>query len=256
MATLGESWHQGETLVAGIGQGYVLSTPLQLAVMAARIANGGLRVEPTLSRMTPTEGEQGFLDANAAGPLPTEPPPSIGVSKAHLDAVRRGMFAVSNGPRGTARRHGIPIDGWRLSGKTGTTQVRRITMRERETGIRREDELPWELRNHALFVCYAPEESPRYALSICVEHGGGGSSAAAPVARDIMLETLRLDPARKRPGEEPRVEDLEPNLRAMMEEAHATADMVSATYGPPPPPGFLDEDDETPISPSLEGISQ
>ncbi|WP_413205526.1 penicillin-binding protein 2 [Rhodospirillum sp. A1_3_36] len=252
-ATLGESWHQGETLVAGIGQGYVLSTPLQLAVMAARIANGGLQVQPILSRMAPSPSEQGFLDANAAGLQGAEPPPSIGVSKAHLDAVRRGMFAVSNGPRGTARRHGIHVEGWRLSGKTGTTQVRRITMRERETGIRREDQLPWELRNHALFVCYAPEASPRYALSVCVEHGGGGSSAAAPVARDIMLETLRLDPARKRPGEEPRIEDLEPELRALLEEAHATADMVSQPYGPPLPPDFLDDDDETTIPPIGEG---
>jgi penicillin-binding protein 2 len=254
-ATLGESWHQGETLVAGIGQGYVLATPLQLAVMTARIANGGLAVRPTLSRMPPSPaGEQGFLDANAAEAQVAAAPP-IGITKAHLDAVRKGMWSVSNGPRGTARRLGIHVPGWELSGKTGTTQVRRITMRERETGIRREDELPWELRNHALFVCYAPEDSPRYALALCVEHGGGGSSAAAPIARDIMLETLRLDPARKRPGEEPAIADLEPDLRALMEEAHAMAEQAAAPYGPPAPAELV-EDEGVFVAPTPEDLSR
>ncbi|MBK1663365.1 penicillin-binding protein 2 [Rhodospirillum rubrum] len=247
-ATLGEGWHQGETLLAGIGQGYVLTTPLQLAVMTARIANGGLKIMPRLSRFAAKPDSPGFLAASAQE-VPAAPP--LGIAKAHLDAVRRGMWAVVNGERGTARRAaGIPVAGWEMSGKTGTTQVRRISMRERETGIRREDQLPWELRNHALFVCYAPEDAPRYAVALCVEHGGGGSSAAGPIARDIMLETLRLDPARKRPGEEIKMADLPPAARALVAQAHAAA----TPMGPPLPPDGLPEDsEETPGSEEIDG---
>ncbi|GEO82671.1 penicillin-binding protein 2 [Pararhodospirillum oryzae] len=214
-ATMGDVWHQGETLNAGIGQGYVLTTPLQLAVMTSRLVNGGLKVDPILSRMPTKPSPEGFLAANAADPAP---PASMGIAKMHLDVVRAGMMAVVNGARGTARAAAIPVPGWEMGGKTGTTQVRRISMRERETGVRSQDELPWELRNHALFVCYAPESAPRYALALCVEHGGGGSSAAAPIARDIMLETLRLDPSRLRPGEEIPVSALPPRARALLEE--------------------------------------
>ncbi|WP_081581687.1 penicillin-binding protein 2 [Pararhodospirillum photometricum] len=223
-ATMGEPWHQGETLNAGIGQGYVLTTPLQLAVMTARLANGGLRVNPILSRMPTKPPPGGFMAANAAPEPP--PPASMGLAKMHLDVVCAGMSAVVNGPRGTARAAAIPVPGWEMSGKTGTTQVRRITMRERETGVRKEESLPWELRNHALFVCFAPENAPKYALALCVEHGGGGSSAAAPIARDIMLETLRLDPARRRPGEETPVAALPPEARALLERAYAAAQVA------------------------------
>lgn len=87
-----------------------------------------------------------------------------------------------------------------MAGKTGTAQVRRISLRERESGVRKNEELPWRFRDHALFVGYAPIENPRYAISVVVEHGGGGSSVAAPIARDVMIETLERDPARLAPG--------------------------------------------------------
>jgi penicillin-binding protein 2 len=120
------------------------------------------------------------------------------------------MYDVINGPAGatTAASNGklrfkdAERKTWTMSGKTGTTQVRRISTAERESGVRDQDELPWELRNHALFVAYAPEHEPRYAISVVVEHGGSGAGVAAPIARDIMEKVLELDPSRK-----PRVDD-------------------------------------------------
>jgi len=192
-ATLGEPWHPGETYNIGIGQGYVLTTPLQLAVMTARIANGGLAVTPRLTKTQDNEAE------TAGPPAPGEQDdmPPVGISRLHLAEVRRGMYEVVNGPRGTARASKLRGTEEIMSGKTGTTQVRRITMAERDAGLREQDELPWRERNHALFVAYAPENNPRYALSVVVEHGGGGSAVAAPIARDIMEQVLDLDPSVK-----------------------------------------------------------
>ena len=185
-ATLGEPWQPGETFNVGIGQGYVLSTPLQLAVMTARLANGGLAVEPKLLKTD----QDGGLD-------PADLLPSTGINRLHLAEVRRGMYEVVNGQRGTARASKLRGTEEIMSGKTGTTQVRRITMAEREAGVREQHELAWRERNHALFVGYAPENAPRYAISVIVEHGGGGAAVAAPIARDIMEQVLIHDPALK-----------------------------------------------------------
>lgn len=187
-ATLGEPWQQGETFNIGIGQGYVLTTPLQLAVMSARLATG-LAVEPVITRQVMLDGSVVQRPPQAFEPL--------NVDSAHVAVARRGMFEVLNGPRGTARASKLRVDGAQMSGKTGTTQVKRITMAERDAGLPKADEIPWNERTHALFVAYAPEDNPRYALSVIVEHGGGGSAVAAPIARDIMTEVLRLDPSRK-----------------------------------------------------------
>ncbi|MEO5374515.1 MAG: penicillin-binding protein 2 [Alphaproteobacteria bacterium] len=185
-ATLKDIWHPGETLVAGIGQGFMLTTPLQLAVMAARIGNDGLKVEPRLT-----------VDTRSAKAIAANPLPSIGVSAKSIAVVRRGMYAVSNVQGGTAYASRLNFEGMVLSGKTGTSQVRRISASERATGVRKNEDLPWEERDHALFVAYAPEESPRYSICVVVEHGGSGSKAAAPIARDVMREILRHDPVRK-----------------------------------------------------------
>lgn len=187
-ATLGEPWQQGETFNIGIGQGYVLTTPLQLAVMSARLATG-LAVEPVITRQVMLDGSVVQRPPQAFEPLNIDP--------AHIAVARRGMYEVLNGPRGTARASKLRLDGVQMSGKTGTTQVRRITMAARDAGLPKGDEVPWNERTHALFVAYAPEESPRYALSVIVEHGGGGAAVAAPIAKDIMTEVLRLDPSRK-----------------------------------------------------------
>jgi penicillin-binding protein 2 len=183
-----QPWHPGETLINGIGQGYCLTTPLQLAVMVARIANGGYKVVPHVAR--------DLIVEKAALPRSVPDWGSCGVSQKNLALIRKGMFAVSNEPGGTAFRARIEQDGMWLSGKTGTAQVRRITMRERESGVKKNEELPWKERDHALFVAYAPEEKPRYAIAVVVEHGGGGSAVAAPIARDIMIEVQKRERTR------------------------------------------------------------
>ena len=185
---MNQPWHPGETLVNGLGQGYCLTTPLQLAVMTARIANGGLAVVPHVAR--------DVISDKTALPRPKPNWPSCGVSQKSIQLVRKGMFAVSNVPGGTAFRARISQEGMWLSGKTGTAQVRRITMRERETGVKKNEDLPWRERDHALFVAYAPEDNPRYSIAVVVEHGGGGSAVAAPIARDIMIEVQKRERAR------------------------------------------------------------
>ncbi len=189
---LDQPWHKGETLVAGIGQGYVLTTPLQLAVMTARLANGGFAVVPRLVRGA------GSADGSASGDEPRFP--SIGIPSAGLALVKEGMRRVVNDRRGTAYRARIKEPGMAMAGKTGTSQVRRITLSERATGVRKNKDLPWAQRDHALFVGYAPVEAPRYAAAVVVEHGGSGSRIAAPIVRDILLETQRRDPLRNRPA--------------------------------------------------------
>lgn len=191
LANIGEPWQGGETLIASIGQGFVLTTPLQLAVMTARLASGKA-VTPRLTRGVRAD------DDVPQGDPPTPDFADIGVPKAHLDIVREAMDAVSNHPRGTAYRARIEEEGWELAGKTGTSQVRRITMAERAAGVTKNEQLPWRRRDHALFVCYAPVHKPRYCCAVVVEHGGGGSKVAAPIARDILLETQRRDPAGRR----------------------------------------------------------
>ena len=187
-AALGARWHQGETLVVGIGQGFLQTTPLQLAVMTARLATGRA-VVPSIVRGAAAQGAQ------AAGSAPP-----IGVSDRSLTLVRRGMREVVHGERGTARAHQLGQAGIAMAGKTGTSQVRRISRSERLTGLRKNEEKPWEERDHALFVAFAPYHEPRYALAVVVEHGGSGSTSAAPIARDIMTKALELDPSRPRPA--------------------------------------------------------
>lgn len=184
-ARFGAPWHQGETLVAGIGQGYVLATPLQLAVMTARIANGKLAVVPRLAR--------GFHPPAGHALRPAAAFERLQVNPSHLRLIQEAMDAVVNSGSGTAKSSAIADPNWQMAGKTGTSQVRRITRAERATGVKKNEHLPWEKRDHALFVGYAPVQMPKYAVAVIVEHGGGGSKAAAPIARDILLKVRALD---------------------------------------------------------------
>jgi len=171
----GEEWRIGDTVNASIGQGYVLTSPLQLAVMTARLATGR-EVTPRLVRLI-----DGVAQPSGLGE-------SLGINENNLRRVRAAMDDVSNARRGTAYGSRINEEVRRMAGKTGTSQVRRITAEERASGVISNEDLPWERRDHALFVGFAPVENPRYAASVVVEHGGGGSRAAAPVARDILLQ--------------------------------------------------------------------
>lgn len=183
------SWQQGETLLAGIGQGFILATPLQLAVMTSRLVNGGKAVLPHLTRNVVPSTEE---------PKPPVIPEflALDIKSSHLDLMKKAMVAVPNSPYGTAYKSRIKEPGFQYGGKTGTVQVRRISKAEREVGVKKNKDLRWEERDHALFVGYAPIEAPRYAVSIVVEHGGGGSSVAAPIAKDILLEVQRRDPSK------------------------------------------------------------
>lgn len=188
MGAIGERWQQGETLIAAIGQGFVLATPLQLATMTARIANGGRAVTPHLTYRIGTAEDSRY----------TAPPaPEIGVSAQALDLMVEGMIAVTSGRRGTGRSVQIDLPGFEIAGKSGTSQVRRITAAERAAGVISNEDLPWARRDHALFVAFGPIQAPRYACSVVVEHGGGGSSVAGPIAHDILLETQQRNPARQ-----------------------------------------------------------
>ena len=170
----GSEWVVGDTINAAIGQGYVLTTPLQLAVMTARLATNRAILPRLVHAIDDIEQ-----------PIPDQPP--LGLNPVVLAQVQRGMWEVSNSQRGTAYASRIVDAELRLAGKTGSSQVFSITAAERASGVRRQDQLPWNRRDHALFVCYAPDTDPRYAVSVVVEHGGGGSSVAAPIARDIIL---------------------------------------------------------------------
>lgn len=203
-----EGWTGGLTLNYGIGQGALLVTPLQLAVMAARLGNNGKAVMPRLVREAPGV---------------TEPAPAAtleGVEPEFLARVRDGMYGVCNEAGGTALRAGdlglarnpatgaIELAGphtaaWprvQIAGKTGTAQVRIITAAERVRGVRSNADLEWRLRDNALFCCFGPWDAPRYACAVVVEHGGGGSAAAGPIAKEIMRATLLRDPSRRAPA--------------------------------------------------------
>ena len=175
LATKGSVWTPGETVVASIGQGYVLTTPMQLAVMTARIANGSKAVAPSLLSKS-ADASSDFAPLN--------------ISESALAIIRRGMFKVLHGAAGTANKYKLSKDYGGMAGKTGTVQVRRISLAQREKGIVKNIDRPWAERDHALFVAYAPIKNPRYAISVVVEHGGSGSSTAAPVARDILAKTI------------------------------------------------------------------
>jgi penicillin-binding protein 2 len=161
-------WQTYDTINMSIGQGNILVNPLQLAVMASRVATGRA-VVPRLTR--------------SAAQLQFEAMP---VSAEHLALVRNAMAGVVNSGRGTASVAKLPIEGVELAGKTGTAQVRRITMGERAGGVRSNESLAWRMRDHSLFVGFAPYDNPRYACAVVVEHGGFGAQMAAPICRDVM----------------------------------------------------------------------
>ncbi|HVZ99112.1 MAG TPA: penicillin-binding protein 2 [Caulobacterales bacterium] len=203
-----QPWTGGLTLNYGIGQGDLQVTPLQLVTMVARLGNGGRAVTPRLVREAP-----GF------GQAPPQPPVIAGIAQEHLTAVRQGMFSVCNEGGGTATRAGSLINLKRrpdgviveaaeappgstpvqIAGKTGTAQVRIITAAERARGVIGNAQLPWKLRDHALFVCFGPWDDPRYACAVVHEHGGHTSTLVdAPlIAAAVMREAFKRDPSRR-----------------------------------------------------------
>lgn len=182
LGKMGQKWQPGESIVASIGQGYLLATPLQLAVMIARLVNGGYAVKPWVT-----------AEDLAKNALQSEHWPKLNIKDDHLEIIKEGMDRVVNIQHGTAYGSRASDPAYAFGGKTGTGQVQRITMQQRMSGVKNED-LAWRSRHHALFVGYAPLNNPRYVCSVVVEHGIGGSRTAAPLARDLLVETQKRDP--------------------------------------------------------------
>ncbi len=170
----GISWTPGETINASIGQGYMLTSPMQLVTMASRIANGIYAVKPTLIK----DNKQSFEKLN--------------ISKKNINFIQNAMQQVVLSNFGTAKNSKIGSSKFEMAGKTGTVQVVRISEAEREKGIIKNIDRDWKKRDHALFVGYAPIKNPRYAISVVVEHGGSGSTMAAPIARDVFKKIFNL----------------------------------------------------------------
>ena len=167
----GDIWHLGETYNAVIGQGFTLSTPLQIATMISRIA-AGKKIKPSILRKTQT-----FEKLN----IPLE----------HLNFVRKSMYNVVNDYKGTAFSSKLKNNKYKMAGKTGTSQVRRISLLERESGVLENQELPYNLRDHSIFAGYAPFDNPRLAISVILEHHGSGSKFAAPFAKKVIDFALK-----------------------------------------------------------------
>ena len=202
---LGKSWVIGETLITGIGQGYIQTTPLQLCLMTAQIANGGYKIYPKISingNEDSLEDIKSIIKKNSNDS--TEIKRSIVEvtekflrlvkekkyerlykNSKNIRIVQKAMFASTNEPRGTSYRSRIEDPKYQFAGKTGTAQVKRITERDRELDLKTID-IPYNDRDHALYVAFGPYKNPRYALSIVIEHGGSGSSAAAPIAKKLF----------------------------------------------------------------------
>ena len=193
---LGKGWVLGETLITGIGQGYTQATPLQLCLMTAQIANGGYSIKPKIivnndplsfEEAKKNMKEQSLINFNT----------QLFEDEKNIKIVQKAMFSSTNEIGGTSYRSRIDNPKYQFAGKTGTAQVKRISKRERELDLKI-DQIPYNDRDHALYVAYGPYENPRYALSIIVEHGGSGSKAAAPMAKKLFKLIIDRDVLREK----------------------------------------------------------
>ena len=200
--TLGKGWVLGETLITGIGQGYIQTTPLQLCLMTAQLANGGFKIYPkiTLEKNNQTAEEikllinqnsnninDNFLKEGKDffNSLVKNKHKKLFSNSENIKLVREAMFASTNEIRGTSYSSRIEDPKYQFAGKTGTSQVRRITKAARELDLNT-SEIPYNERDHALYIAFGPYKNPRYALSVVIEHGGSGSSTAAPIAKELF----------------------------------------------------------------------
>ena len=203
---VGKNWYLGETLHSGIGQGYFQSTPLQLCLMTAQIANGGFEIKP---RILLNENKNNlreyikFKNENPDSPLPIDMLVSnfdlkpLFRNQENINFIKDAMFAATNEPGGTSFRSRLSDKKFMFAGKTGSSQVKRFTELQRELEVKQED-IVYKDRDHALFVAFAPVHDPKYAISVVVEHGGTGSGAAAPIAKKVIKKVLERDEIREK----------------------------------------------------------
>ena len=201
---LGKGWVIGETLITGIGQGYTQTTPLQLCLMTAQLANGGFKIYPKIiveengktfedikllmdknSKNLDVKNNQLKKASDLLSFINKEKHESLFKNSKNIKLVRDAMFASTNEVRGTSYSSRIEDPKYQFAGKTGTSQVKRITKADRELDLKTLD-IPYNERDHALYIAFGPYKNPRYALSIVIEHGGSGSSAAAPIAKKLF----------------------------------------------------------------------
>jgi penicillin-binding protein 2 len=195
---IGQNWYIGETLHSGIGQGYFQSTPIQLCLMTAQIANGGYKIKPRIIFDKRNNDLRDYIKHK--NEKPNEPLPTnlllknfnlkpLFQNKENINIVKDAMFSSSNEPGGTSYRHRIENPKFTFAGKTGSSQFKRFTEAQREAEVKQVD-LDYKDRDHALFVAFAPYKNPKYAISVVVEHGGSGGSAAAPIARKVIKKVI------------------------------------------------------------------
>lgn len=173
----GKSWVGGDTLNCAIGQGFVLSTPIQLATVMSRLANGGREVDPRL--VISWNGEVKEIEKTSKKSI---------TSAENINLIKEGLERVVNNKKGTAYYQRIREDGYKMAGKTGTSQV----ISKREDELTKTELKLRKNKNHAIFAGYAPFDNPKYSVAVVVEHGGSGSASAAPIARDILLKAQKL----------------------------------------------------------------
>ena len=195
LKNIGNAWYLGETLITGIGQGYFQSTPLQLCLMTAQLANGGYEIKPriiddkyALQPIIDAWREEFYIKNNNLS-LTNNSLKRLFRNQENIKFVLDAMYGATNEPMGTSYRSRLTKPEYVYAGKTGTSQIRTITKEERKLKLKNKD-MPYEKRDHALFTAFAPYKKSRYAISIVIEHGGSGSSGAAPIAKKIIKKVL------------------------------------------------------------------
>jgi len=202
---IGQNWYLGETLHTGIGQGYFLSTPLQLCLMTAQIANGGFEIKPRIIFDKEKNSLKNYLDFKKNNPN-QELPQDLLLSnfdlkplfknQENINFVKDAMYSSSNEPGGTSYGSRLSDERFTFAGKTGSSQIKRFTEAQREAEVK-QDDLDYKSRDHALFIAFAPVKDPKYAISVVVEHGGSGSKSAAPIAKKVIKKVLERHSLRK-----------------------------------------------------------
>ena len=202
---VGQNWYLGETLHSGIGQGYYQSTPIQLCLMTAQIANGGFEIKPRIifdEKKNNLKEYLKFKNDNPNQPLPEELLVSnfdlkpLFKNQENIKSVQEAMYSSSNEPGGTSYRSRLENKDYTFAGKTGSSQIKRFTEEQREAEVKQES-LDYKDRDHALFVAFAPYNDPKYSISVVVEHGGSGSKAAAPIAKKVIKKVIERNALRE-----------------------------------------------------------
>ena len=203
LKNIGKGWVLGETLLTGIGQGYFLSTPIQLCLMMAQLANGGYKIKPRIIddkdalQSTINAWRNEFTSKNDSFSFLNSGLEKLYRNQENIKLVLDALYGATNEPMGTSYRSRFTKPEYIYAGKTGTSQIRTITEEERKLKLKNKD-LPYEKRDHALFIAFAPYKNPRYAISVVIEHGGTGSSTAAPIARKVIKKVLDRHKLRKK----------------------------------------------------------